>query len=279
MTTSAQPASVAETSQCPTCGTELQGDFCHQCGEKRHDERHLALRHFALHALDELTHIDSKVFATFRYLFSRPGYLTKEYVAGRKSPYMKPLSLFLLSVALLFLMDSFIPRSAYDVDWVRKTDKSGNMDLLLTRLAAKKHLPKEVILERIQTRVHKISTGMQFANVLVLAGILALLYHKRYFVVHLVFAFHFVSFDYMVSVLLRPVTLLVGTQTLASIVWAAVVTLGLLSYMFLAQRRVYGQGTGLTLTKAFVSQLVTQAVLILTQVVTLLVGIVAAARS
>jgi hypothetical protein len=277
--TGLQPAPAAEAVLCPSCGTELLGEFCHQCGEKRPHEHELGLKHFALHGLHELTHLDSKVFATVRYLFSRPGYLTQEYVAGRKSRYMKPLSLFLVTVALLFLMDSFIPRSAYDVDWISRQDKTGNMDGLLTKLANKKHLPKEVVIERIQSRIHKISTAMQFANVLVLAGILALLYWKRYFVEHLVFAFHFLSFDYLVGVLLRPIAGSLGVENIASTIWSVAVSLMLLTYLFLAQRRFYGQGVGLTLVKSFVALLVTQAALIFTGVVTLLAGIIAAAKS
>jgi hypothetical protein len=279
LTTSAQPASVTETVLCPSCGTELLDEYCQHCGEKRPHEHELALKHFALHGLHELTHLDSKVFATLRYLFSRPGYLTQEYVAGRKSLYMKPLSLFLVAVALLFLMDSLIPRSAYDVDWITRADKAGNLDRLLGKLAAKKHLPKEVLVDRIQTRIHKISTAMQFANVLVLAGMLALLYHKRYFVEHLVFAFHFLSFAYLTSVLLRPISGWLGIQTLPAILWSVAVTVLLFTYMFLALRRLYQQGAGLTLIKAFVTYAVAQTVLIITPAVTLLAGIIAAAKS
>jgi uncharacterized protein DUF3667 len=277
VTATAQPASV-DTARCPSCGTDLKGDFCHRCGEKRHDQHHLALKHFALHALDELTHLDSKVFGTFRYLFSRPGYLTQEFASGRKSPYMKPLSLFLLACALYFLMDSFLPRSVYDLTWMTRNDKSGAIDRMLTKLAGKKHLPKEVIVQRIEGGMHKISTAMQFANVLVLAVIMALLYHKRYFVEHLVFALHFYSFSYLAHVLLRPLAWWLDLYSLATILLAVAVSAMLFVYLFLALRCVYQQGTGVTLIKAFVAELSSQGVIVVTQVATLIVGIIVAAR-
>src|SRR5262249_13616123 len=149
MTTASQPAPAVDVTRCATCETELQGAFCHGCGEKKHDESELSLKHFALHGLHELTHLDSKVFATVRYLFTRPGFLTQEYVAGRRSVYMKPLSLFLVACALLFLSDSFFPRSAYDVNWLTRMDRAGNVDRAWTKLAAKKHVTKEVLIDRI----------------------------------------------------------------------------------------------------------------------------------
>jgi len=94
------PAVVSEQAVlCPTCGTDVLGKFCYICGEKQTHQHELALRHFGAHALHELTHLDAKVFATVRYLFTRPGYLTTEFIAGRRARYMKPLSLFLVDAS------------------------------------------------------------------------------------------------------------------------------------------------------------------------------------
>jgi hypothetical protein len=279
MTTGTQPAAVVEIARCPSCGTELQGKFCHDCGEKHRHEKELALKHFALHGLHELTHLDSKVFATIRYLYSRPGYLTQEYVAGRRSLYMKPLSLFLVVCALYFLVDSYFPRSAYDVYWLTSQDKTGKVDKAWTKLAAAKHLPKEIVIERVQARVHKLSTTMQFANVLVAAVVLALLYHKRYFVEHLVFAFHLLSFTFLTSSLLHPLTFRLDIYSWASYLTSGATLMVYLAYLFLALRRVYQQSAGLTILKSLVTLAATWLALVVTQIVALVVGIISAARS
>jgi hypothetical protein len=279
MSIGTQPAPVVQAASCPSCETELQGNFCHQCGEKRPHRHELSFKHFALHGLHELTHLDSKIFSTVRYLFSRPGYLTQEFVAGRKSLYMRPLSLFLVACAMLFLSDSYFPRSAYDVNWITHQDKTGKIDHAWTKLAAKKKLPKEILMERVQDRIHKISTTMQFANVIVLAVMLALLYHRRYFVEHLVFAFHFLSLTFIASALLRPLTSRLEVYAWASYAVSGVVTAAFLVYLFLALRRVYRQGPGITIVKSLLIYVVTWIVLIVTQIATLVASVVAAAKS
>jgi hypothetical protein len=65
---------------CANYDLELLGDFCHRCGEQKHHAEELTLKHFFLHATHDLTHIDTKVFATLRYLFTRPGFLTQEFI-------------------------------------------------------------------------------------------------------------------------------------------------------------------------------------------------------
>jgi len=131
----------------------------------------------------------------------------------------------------------------------------------------------------VQARVHKISTAMQFGNVLVLSGILFVLYRKRYFVEHLVFAFHFLSFTYITSAVIRPGTSLLSPGSWPSVLASIAAGLAFLAYLFLALRRVYRQGTGVTLAKALPTYVITQVILIVTQIATLLVGIVGAVRS
>lgn len=46
---------------CASCGTVLQGAYCHSCGEKRLDRHDYALGHFLEHAVDTVTHFDLKV--------------------------------------------------------------------------------------------------------------------------------------------------------------------------------------------------------------------------
>src|SRR5262249_19044140 len=126
---------------CPNCGTEFLGDYCHCCGEHSHLTDELTLKHFVLHITHDLTHLDAKVFTTLRYLFTRPGFLTREFIAGKRVRYMRPFSLFLVACAIFFLADSIWPVSGYDIHHLTATDKSGKIDEAWQKLANAKHVP------------------------------------------------------------------------------------------------------------------------------------------
>jgi hypothetical protein len=105
------------TNPCVTCGSALMGSYCHTCGEKRRDASDLTLRAFARYALEAVTNADARLYRTLRLLFTRPGLLAREYVAGRRKPYIEPLQLFLLVNLVYFLtLGTVIGTSAFTTD-------------------------------------------------------------------------------------------------------------------------------------------------------------------
>lgn len=103
----AAPQHVSPDGACVTCGSALVGHFCHQCGEKRAEERDLTLRAFADYAAEALFNADGKLWISLRRLVGRPGFLTREFVDGRRRPYIGPLQLFLISNLLFFVLLQF----------------------------------------------------------------------------------------------------------------------------------------------------------------------------
>jgi hypothetical protein len=257
----------------------LTGKYCHFCGEKKIHGHDLALKHFFLHALHEFTHLDSKVFATVRYLFTRPGFLTQEFVAGRRSRYMKPLSLFLIASAVFLIVSSFVMLSGFDVRQATKADRTGRADAAWEKLAKKKHLPKEVIVDRVQDTVHKVTTAAQLANVLAMAGLLALFFRRHYFVEHLVFSLHFISFTYLVAVLASPLYAVVTHLTWQSILLAVASSLFFYAYLTMGLRRFYRESMAASVVKGIVVYTIAQAAFIFTLILALVVAVVRAAKS
>src|SRR3954471_4962654 len=88
---------------CATCAVACPGAYCSACGEKRLSPQDFSLRHFAEHAVHDFTHFDAKIFRSLFPLIARPGWLTAEFVAGRRNRYIKPLTLFIL-VNLFFFV-------------------------------------------------------------------------------------------------------------------------------------------------------------------------------
>lgn len=84
---------------CLNCGTALLGEFCHRCGQVGHVHRTLAsIGHDLLHGV---WHFEGKIWSTLPMLFTRPGQLTRRYIAGERVRFVSPLALFLFSVFLM----------------------------------------------------------------------------------------------------------------------------------------------------------------------------------
>jgi hypothetical protein len=270
-----EPAlAVAEhaTAVCPNCGTEFLDDYCNKCGEKQHHAEELTFRHFVLHATHDLTHVDTKVFATLRYLFTRPGFLTQEFIAGRRLRYMRPFSLFMVAVAVFFLADAIKPVSSYNLQRLMAQDKKGQIGPAFEMLAKHRNVTKEVIVESVQDTMHRAATAAQILNSLAMAMVLAMFFRKRYFVEHLVFSLHFLSITFFGELLLLPLRPYLSKRMFFLLSIVIFVT-----YLFFAMRRVYSQGRIATFFKAVAAYAVTQLLILLTFILVLVTAVVRAA--
>jgi hypothetical protein len=89
-------------SHCQNCGAELNGPYCHACGQHDFDV-HQSFGHLALELLATFFHFDGKFFrGTFDLLF-RPGSLTKEFNAGKRASQVPPLRLYIFISLIFFL--------------------------------------------------------------------------------------------------------------------------------------------------------------------------------
>lgn len=86
---------------CPSCGANRQSRYCAECGEKFISRTDFELKHFLFDQLpDEFLHWDGKLPRTMRLLLMQPGALAKNYVAGRRQPFVGPLRFYII----LFLL-------------------------------------------------------------------------------------------------------------------------------------------------------------------------------
>lgn len=87
--------------KCLNCQTELQGEYCHVCGQKA-SQRKPSVKEFILEYLNIVFVWDTGFIKTLWQLLSKPGHLTVEYVSGKFVSYMHPLKL------NMFLLVTFI---------------------------------------------------------------------------------------------------------------------------------------------------------------------------
>ncbi|MEO8406167.1 MAG: DUF3667 domain-containing protein [Chitinophagaceae bacterium] len=69
--------------------------------------------HLLRHFFEDLTHFDGKFFHSLKYLFTKPGFLPKEYLKGRRATYLNPVRMYFFTSAFFFLLFfSFLHKEA-----------------------------------------------------------------------------------------------------------------------------------------------------------------------
>jgi hypothetical protein len=93
----------APAAACANCGAELRGRFCAVCGQEA-KPLDPPVRHFAREFTQEFFDIDGRQLRSLRRLVFSPGFLTREYVEGRRVGWLSPLKLYLLCSVAAFAM-------------------------------------------------------------------------------------------------------------------------------------------------------------------------------
>lgn len=225
-----------ENNFCATCATALTGKYCHNCGEKLHQRHEFALLHYSREIFYQITHIDAKIFKTLLLLVTRPGQLTEEYLLGRKKKYIRPIRLYLSLSMLYFFSFSFFDKAALlDIRHVIQFDFTGR---LLPAINAKHQLSAlgdelfyRGLNQQLNNKIALLLFLAIFAYVLVFK--LVFLAKKRYYVEHLIFCLHLMSFSFLRDMLFLPLFLLHKPAGFGMALLTTVI------YLFLSMKRVY----------------------------------------
>lgn len=95
--------SSTEEGACRNCGCPEIQRFCPRCGQEDTPSA-LPVRQILAEFLADLLQFDAKIWITLRALIARPGFLTREYLDGRRVRYLSPLKLYLAIGFLSFLL-------------------------------------------------------------------------------------------------------------------------------------------------------------------------------
>ena len=241
---------------CLDCGAVLAGKYCSACGQKdeplKRSLKDLALEFFQ-HPL-----IDTKLWKSLLPLLLRPGALTLEYLAGRRTRYVRPLKLY-LTVSVLFFALLALKAPATETFKVQ-VDPSDAAPAAEGLQAKKLHLPIHWLDERFQRnskalsgpegtaarqalsqRIASLIPKAVFVLLPLSAVLFKLFWRKRYFVEHLVFTLHLHAYAFAAML---PTLLPWAPLTGVYLVWSSV-------YSTLAFKRVYQDSWGVALAKLF----------------------------
>jgi hypothetical protein len=238
---------VTELTDCLNCGTPLEGAFCSKCGQKAGNPN--PTFHHLLHELGhELLHVDGRLWSSLRLLFTRPGFLTREYIAGHRAPYLTPLRLYLICSVVFFAVSAYTPGVAVNLEPGR--GRTVNIEgLKISGEVLLRDLPDEEIVDRVQRAAHDWLPRFTFALIPVWALLVKLVTwrEKRNFPEHIYFALHVQGAFYT----LRAVGSLMQipqSETLSA-VWGFITLAAVIWYLTVALRTVYGGSIPLALRR------------------------------
>lgn len=184
------------------------------------------------HYLKELLHeaiaLDSKIIRTVPALLFRPGFLTNEYLAGRRSRYLTPSRLYLLvAIVVFFFMGNMI----------HSRMQAGQSGKVLKVNVTSNNLKEEQAWKYgdivMKNAAETLPYTILLASTPIFALLLKLLYWRKrtLYAAHLVFSFHFFAFAFIV---MSPGAFHDSGDL------AIVGFLLFFIYLYIAMRRVYG---------------------------------------
>ena len=88
---------------CLNCGTIVHGKYCHVCGQENSEPKE-TFWGMVTHFFYDITHFDGKFFITLKDLLFKPGFLSAEYIKGRRTSYLNPVRMYVFTSALFFLV-------------------------------------------------------------------------------------------------------------------------------------------------------------------------------
>jgi len=223
----------SETMTCKNCGHQGTGRYCSQCGQD-YSEFRKPFRELLTDIFD-LINLDERIIHSIRPFIFKPGFLSDEYLQGRRKKYISPFRLFLLmSLIFFFLAQATSNRysSNSNEDWVQiRTDTSDVVitddslaiellsndslfgprnDTLNTRKSMRKANRNQHIRESAVQALTNKSLFLQgfyetisyslFLLMPIFALLLKLLFLRRrvYYIEHLIFSIHMHSFALLV---------------------------------------------------------------------------------
>lgn len=103
---------------CRNCSAPVWSHYCAACGQKVH--LHRSIGEAAHEMVHGILHFDTKLWRTLPLLATRPGFLTRDYIEGRRARYISPVALFLMTIFVTYIVLTSvrppIPEDAVMVD-------------------------------------------------------------------------------------------------------------------------------------------------------------------
>jgi len=152
--------------RCLNCGRVLHGQYCGICGQ-RSGSRLISLWGLVTEGLGDLLDMDSRLWRTLRALLLRPGYLTAEYLEGRRARFMPPFRMY-LAFSLLFFLAAFFGvegiQVVFDDEADREAQEAGRPAPAELAAGLRDGLGDDVPAEETERRARELQRSMSRAE-------------------------------------------------------------------------------------------------------------------
>lgn len=244
---------------CLNCGAVVEKKFCSECGQENLELKENFF-HLVFHAIGDFFHFDSKFVRSIIPLFTRPGFLTKEYWEGKRVRYMHPLRLFFfVTIMMVIVVNTYYKRFEKDItdqtfyatdDKTQERKKLSEVDL--SKISEKDKESIKNIKEGMDNFPYYLKYISFFLLPIYALGFYGLYRKKRpFYIDHIVYVLHLQSVVYISLTLLLLTTLYISESV--GRWFDTVLITGMIIYLVISLRQLYRQSWILTLVKSFFS--------------------------
>jgi hypothetical protein len=97
---------IEDNVNCLNCGHMAKGNYCAHCGQKTSTKRFTVVHIFSYDFFHGIYNLNQGFFSTIKEIYTRSGYVVKDYISGKRAEYLNYFSLFILAITLLhFVQD------------------------------------------------------------------------------------------------------------------------------------------------------------------------------
>jgi len=183
-----------------------QAEFCPACGQSV-KVINRPWREVLGELLTELLDFDGRMLASLRLLLIRPGFLSHEYINGRRLSYTPPVRMYLvISLVFFFVLPSILPEST------------------------------------LNNPAHKVSVDQYSQAMFVLLPLFALVlkgfYRRSYYMAHLVFTVHLFSAMFIILAIMLPMEV-AADRYIVVLLLQVILLIYMLAYFVIALRINY----------------------------------------
>jgi hypothetical protein len=249
---------------CLSCNNQFTGKFCNLCGEKIVNDKERTILHFFGEFFHAITHADSKFLKTIKYLLTKPGFISSEYIKGKRKSYSSPISIFFIGNLIYLLL---LPVDTLNTRFVSQVGgqvySSVAMQMVEKKLEKSGNTAEELEI-KYNEESGKVSKMMLILLVFLFSAPVALMfYHKNQFYFnHLMFSLEFINMILYGFFLILPISMMIvfvffnqvlqlnWNPDINSPLITLLLLISLFVYLSLAARRVYEQRWILIIPKA-----------------------------